>query len=123
MQKLTSGQEAKQFVQAGDNIFRGQSSSHTGRPQTSVPGEINFSSGISFDYTNLLTKDNSIKETRRNLDWNSNLGRLANACVPAINSSNCSTCVQNFQTKQTYLPKSIPDNPLQTKSSNRKNVT
>ena len=107
-------------MQARDQIFWVQSSSNSGGPQTSVPGEINFSSGISFNYTNLLSKDNSIKETPTDLDWNSILGRLINASVPQINSNNRSTCVQSFQAKQTNLPKPIPEIPLQTKSSNCK---
>ena len=98
-QEFPPHDEVHQNVQARDHNFRVQSSSSSSEPQTSVPGEINTSSGVSFNCTNLLTKDNSIRETLRDLGWNSNLGRLTNQTwVPQINSNNRSTCVYNFYT-------------------------
>ena len=122
--KLPSWQEAQQFVQAGDNTFQGQSSSHSSGPQTNDLSEIKFSKGVSFDYTNLLTKSSVIKETPRDFNWNLNLGWLTNASVPKINSKNRSSCVKSFKTHKTGLPKPISKIPPQIKSSNhKKNLT
>ena len=66
--------QAQNHIQDRSLLSRGQSSSFNSGPQFNVPGEIPVSSGVSFDYTNLLTKPGVIKETPRDFNWNSNLG-------------------------------------------------
>ena len=44
--------------------------------RTSVTSEINVSSGDSFEYIDPSTKDNLMKETPRDFNWNLNLDRL-----------------------------------------------
>ena len=124
MRKLPLFDRVHQIIEVRDQIFRVHSSSNSGGPQTSVPGEINFSNGVSFDYTKLLTKSSEIKETTRDFNWNFNLGWLTNVSVPEINSKNRSTCVQSFQTKQKSICQSqFPIFPHKLKVPITKNLT
>ena len=99
------------------HAFRVSFSTHFSRgPTSSVPGESQLSTGVSIDYSSLMTKDESIVETPGDSNWKFNLDRLTNeTCVPNNFSNNSSPCVQNFHT-QTDLPSSVLQNPLQTKS-------
>ena len=61
-----------------------------------------------------------IKDTPRDFNWNSNLGRLETVSIPTINSKNRSSCVQYFKTHSTSLPKTIPKSSPKNRNSKRK---
>ena len=65
-----------------------QSSTYANGPQLVVPGEIPISNGVSFDYSNFLTKPSVINKTPRDFNWTSNLGTLKTALVPTTNYKN-----------------------------------
>ena len=119
-QKVPPSLWAQHHLQDRSLLSQGQSSSYNSGSQLNVRGEIPVLSGVSFDYTNLLTKPSMIKETPGDFIWNSNLGQLKTVSVPTINSKNCSSCVQNFNTHSTSLPKTITKSSPQNKNSKGK---
>ena len=64
-----------QVVRARDHAFQvHNNTSNPSGPATLVQGESQLSTSFSIDYLSLLTKDESIIETPRDLNWNLDFG-------------------------------------------------
>ena len=82
--------EEFQQDRTGDHNFRVLAASLlTPGPVTPVPGEISVSTSDSIDFSELMTKPDTIIESPRDTVWKPNFGRLSNSqSVPNFTSSN-----------------------------------